>query len=117
MKILFLTAHLPYPPASGGRRREFELVKRLGEKFERHLCSLTVSPEIDNIYTKYLRPYCRSISTAKVADSTSYLEKYSIRNSYPFLMRKYYSEEGRKDFLVLQNIHAMNAIDDPHGTG
>lgn len=26
MKILFLTAHLPYPPFSGGRRREFELI-------------------------------------------------------------------------------------------
>ena len=94
MKILFLTAHLPYPPASGGRRREFELVQRLGKKFEIHLCSLTASPETDNIYAKYLKPYCRSISTPKAAASPSSLGRYSNRNSYPFLMKKYYSEEG-----------------------
>jgi glycosyltransferase involved in cell wall biosynthesis len=110
MKILFLTAHLPYPPASGGRRREFELVRRLGEKFEIHLFSLTVSPEIDNIYTKYLRPYCRSISTAKVAGSTSCLDKYGSRNSYPFLMKKYYSEEGTYKISFLLREHFFSVI-------
>lgn len=49
-----------------------------------------------------------------IASNSFYAD--SVRR-YPFLMRKYYSEEGRKDFLVLQNIHAMNAIDDPHGIG
>jgi glycosyltransferase involved in cell wall biosynthesis len=110
MKILFLTAHLPYPPTSGGRRREFELIRRLGEKFEIHLCSLTASPEIDNIYAKYLRPYCRSISTAKVAGSPSCLDNYSNRNSYPFLMKKYYSEEGIYKISFLLREHFFSVI-------
>jgi glycosyltransferase involved in cell wall biosynthesis len=110
MKILFLTAHLPYPPASGGRRREFELVRRSGKKFEIHLCSLTVSPERDNIYTQYLRPYCRSISTAKVMGSPSCLDNYSNRNSYPLLMKKYYSEEGIYKIAFLLKEHFFGVI-------
>lgn len=45
MEIQFLTAHLPYPPASGGRRREFELISRLGKHFKIHLCLLTSDPD------------------------------------------------------------------------
>ena len=110
MKILFLTAHLPYPPTSGGRRREFELVQRLGKKFEIHLCSLTASPETDNIYAKYLKPYCRSISTPKAAASPSSLGRYSNRNSYPFLMKKYYSEEGIYEISFLLKEHFFSVV-------
>jgi polysaccharide biosynthesis protein PslH len=110
MKILFLTAHLPYPPASGGRRREFELVQRLGQKFEIHLCSLTASPETDNIYTKYLKPYCRSIMTPKAAARPSCLDRYSNRNGYPFLVKKYYSEEGLYEISFLLKEHYFSVV-------
>ena len=110
MKILFLTAHLPFPPASGGRRREFELVRRLGEKFEIHLCSLTASPEIDSIYAKYLKPYCRGLSILKVAATPSCLDKYSNRNNYSFLMKKYYSEEGIYEISFLLKDHFFSVV-------
>jgi hypothetical protein len=60
MRKLFLTAHLPFPPFSGGRRREIELVSRLGrnfEIFEIHLCSITKTWETDNIYVNDLLCY------------------------------------------------------------
>jgi glycosyltransferase involved in cell wall biosynthesis len=90
MRILFLTAHLPFPPASGGRRREFELISRLGNDFELHLCSLTESPEIDNKYAEKLRSYCESINIFK----TEPLPLTNDTFRYPLLMRRYHSKEG-----------------------
>jgi glycosyltransferase involved in cell wall biosynthesis len=91
LEVLFLTAHLPYPPASGGRRREFELISRLGKYFRIHLCSLTFEPEIDNLNSRYLEPYCASINLFRVSNSTQF---YGHTRGHPSLMNKYYSEEG-----------------------
>ena len=33
-RVLFITCHLPYPPLSGGRRRELELIRRLARTFD-----------------------------------------------------------------------------------
>jgi glycosyltransferase involved in cell wall biosynthesis len=91
LEVLFLTAHLPYPPASGGRRREFELISRLGKYFRIHLCSLTSEPEIDNLYSTYLEPYCASINIFRVSNLTESNIHALGRAS---LMNRYYSEEG-----------------------
>jgi polysaccharide biosynthesis protein PslH len=47
MRILFLTCHLPYPPISGGRLREYELLRRLSGEFEVHLCAVSKTHEED----------------------------------------------------------------------
>ena len=91
MEILFLTAHLPYPPASGGRRREYELISRLGKYFKIHLCSLTSDPEIDNLNSRYLEPCCASISLFRISNPK---ELNWHTQGRPWLMNKYYSEEG-----------------------
>jgi glycosyltransferase involved in cell wall biosynthesis len=101
MEILFLTAHLPFPPASGGRRREFELVSRLGKNFKIHLCSLTTARETDGVYAKHLQHYCTSVSLFRAANPPS-LNQHVRR--YPWLMKRYYSEEGIHGIsLLLRN--------------
>jgi glycosyltransferase involved in cell wall biosynthesis len=90
MRILFLTAHLPFPPASGGRRREFELLSRLGKKFEVHLCSLTTDLQIDTENAKELQGFCQSVSLFKAHEIPQ--NKYACR--YPWLMRRYYSDQA-----------------------
>lgn len=40
-RVLFVTCHLPYPPFSGGRRREHELLARLCDDFEVEVCGVT----------------------------------------------------------------------------
>ena len=90
MKILFLTAHLPFPPASGGRRREFELVSRLGRNFDIYLCSLSSNVEIEMENAKQLRNYCKSVSLFKITDASG--DKSSLR--YPVLMRRYFSAQA-----------------------
>jgi polysaccharide biosynthesis protein PslH len=41
MRLLFVTCHLPYPPHSGGRLREHELLARLTQRFDVHVAAVT----------------------------------------------------------------------------
>jgi glycosyltransferase involved in cell wall biosynthesis len=74
MKVLYLTAHLPFPPISGGRRREFELISRLGREYDLHLCSVTKSWQTDSQYINELSSYCTSLDLfeAVYADGHKY---------------------------------------------
>jgi glycosyltransferase involved in cell wall biosynthesis len=100
MKILFLTAHLPFPPRSGGRRREFELVSRLAQEFETHLCSLTISQRKDDVNTRHLNRYCKSVSLFKVANPPPLIR---CNMTHPWLMKRYYSEEAINQISHLLN--------------
>lgn len=48
--LLYLTGHLPFPPYSGGRRRDYELLVRLSGEFDITLCVLskTFDEDMDN---------------------------------------------------------------------
>jgi glycosyltransferase involved in cell wall biosynthesis len=89
MKVLFLTAHLPFPPISGGRRREFELITRLGREHDLHLCSITKSWQTDSQYMHELSSYCASVDLfeASYADGQDY-PRYSNQ------MRKHISDRA-----------------------
>ena len=117
MKILFLTAHLPFPPASGGRRREFELISRLGKRFEIHLCSLTTDPDIDIENAKHLNNICQSVSLFKAYDIPE--NKHAAK--YPWLMRRYFSgqailqisqllTEQKFDFVHIEGYYLMRLV-------
>lgn len=90
MKILFLTAHLPYPPFSGGRRREFELISRLSRSLEIHVCSITRSWGTDSMYINDLLQYCTSVKLFRAAVPTN-KQEYA---QYPHQMKKHMSEEA-----------------------
>src|SRR5919202_4505824 len=89
MKILFLTAHLPYPPFSGGRRREFELISRLSKSFEIHLCSITKCWKTDSIYINDLLQYCTDVNLFEAVPPNK--QQYTL---YPHQMKRYVSEEA-----------------------
>ena len=101
MRILFLTAHLPYPPFSGGRRREFELISRLSKRFEIDLCSVTKTWETDRRYVDIMRSYCSSVNLFKAGLSD--MEQYE---NYSPQMRKHMSQEASS------HIHRSLANDD-----
>lgn len=89
MRILFLTAHLPFPPFSGGRRREFELISRLGKDFEIHLCSITKTWETDRMYISNLLCSCASVNLFKAIFNDN--KQYAI---YPNQIKRHTSEEA-----------------------
>jgi polysaccharide biosynthesis protein PslH len=106
MKILFLTAHLPYPPLSGGRRREFELISRLSKNFEIHLCSITKSWETDSMYTNDLLQYCTSVNLFK-ADAPTNKKQYGI---YPHQMKKQMSEKASSYISFLLKNQSFDVV-------
>ncbi len=61
-RILFLSCHLPWPPVSGGRRRELELIKRLGAQFEIHLVVVSKTSEQDVANAYLLADACREVA-------------------------------------------------------
>ena len=101
MRILFLTAHLPYPPFSGGRRREFELISRLSRRVEIDLCSVTKTWDTDKRHVDVMRRYCSSVNLFKAVPPD--LEEYE---SYSSQMRKHLSYEAKS------YIHRVLANDD-----
>lgn len=109
MRILFLTAHLPYPPFSGGRRREFELISRLSKRFEIDLCSVTKTWETDKRYVDVMRSYCSSVNLFKAVLSD--LEEYE---SYSSQMRKHLSYEAKS---YIRHALANDDIDVVHVEG
>ena len=107
MKILFLTAHLPYPPISGGRRREFELISRLSRSFEIHLCSITKSWEADSLYINDLLQYCRRVKLFEAAEPTTKQQYYA---HYPHQMKKHMSEEASSYISFLLKDQSFDVV-------
>jgi polysaccharide biosynthesis protein PslH len=106
MKILFLTAHLPYPPLSGGRRREFELISRLSKNFEIHLCSITKSWGTDSRYINDLLQYCTSVKLFE-AEEPNNKKQYGF---YPLQMKKHISEEASSYISFLLKNQSFDVV-------
>ncbi len=85
ISLLFLTSHLPFPPISGGRLREFEVIKRLKQFCDTYLCVLTKTwlEDIQNI--AYLEPFCQEIrifcANEAVLDEKSEIPAQVFRNT------------------------------------
>lgn len=58
---MFVTCHLPYPPYSGGRRREYELVRRIGSAFDVTVAAVSKVYEEDAANAPALKPHCRDV--------------------------------------------------------
>lgn len=88
MKILFVSAVLPYPLHSGGQIRIYNLLKRLGGKHEITLCAFVRRPD----ELQYLRelPFCRYVYMIYRGSAwqPSYVFKASF-GRYPFLLATY----------------------------
>lgn len=93
MRILFLTAHLPFPPLSGGRRREFELISRMSRRFEIHLCTVTKTWETDNTHVSDMLHYCSTVNLFRAVPlDMQQDERYSLQ-------MKIHSSHGARSHL------------------
>jgi polysaccharide biosynthesis protein PslH len=109
MRILFLTAHLPFPPLSGGRRREFELISRLSRRFEIHLCTVTKTWEMDINHVSEMLHYCSTVNLFRaVPVEMQQNERYSLQ------MKKHSSHEARSH---LSRVLMTNDFDIVHVEG
>ncbi|HKG43299.1 MAG TPA: glycosyltransferase [Gaiellaceae bacterium] len=70
MRVLFLTCHLPYPPVSGGRVREYELLRRLVVVADVHVCAVSKTYEDDLAAAPSLADACASVSVHRARAGT-----------------------------------------------
>lgn len=121
MKILMLTSYLPYPPASGGQVRSYNLIKNLARKHEITLFSLIKEDE-ERKYIKELEKFCQ-----KVRLFNRPAHPWTLANIlrtgfsfYPFLVVRNFSKEEKKALekeLETEDydlIHAENFYVMPH---
>ena len=92
MKILFVSAVLPYPLYSGGQIRIYNLLKRLAEKHEIHLYSFIRSDKEKEYLPKL--SFCKKVVT--IHRGHAWQPKYvfkTLTGSYPFLWNTYHNSE------------------------
>ena len=92
MRILFLTTKFPYPPDSGAKIRDFNLIKEISKEHDISLVSF-IKDEGEKKNLEFLRPYCKSIEVVRERGKTSLLAGIfvSIFTEKPFTIAKFYS--------------------------
>jgi len=66
--VAFLACHLPYPPLSGGRRRELELIKRVSKNFDVHLLVVSKTHDQDLANAHELERFCKTVEVFAADD-------------------------------------------------
>ena len=113
MKILMLTPYLPYPPASGGQVRTYNLLNYLSKKHSVTLVSLYKNDE-ENKFIDELRPICKEIHLCRRASKPWQPEILlkAIFTNNPLLVVRNYSKEAKhllNDLLVKEQFDVIHA--------
>jgi len=95
MKILMLTPYLPYPPASGGQIRTYNLLKHLSQSHEITLVCLYKREE-ERQYAEQLKSYCKDIYLCKRPEKPWQISTIlkAVFGLLPFLIVRNYSSEA-----------------------
>jgi polysaccharide biosynthesis protein PslH len=113
-KILFITCHIPLPATSGGRRREFEIIKRISKEFEVILFSICKTNENFNEGIALMKEFCSQVKIFK-ADGNTLAQTDSSLNLPQQILKNYSSEavseicriieEGQIDLIHLEGFY------------
>ncbi len=108
-----LTPYLPYPPASGGQIRTYNLLKYLSRTHEVTLISLYKN-EREKQYASYLKSFCHQIYLCKRPEHPWQLQNIlkSIFTFLPFLIVRNFSFEAKKtieDLLLTEHFDVIHA--------
>ncbi len=100
--VLFLTSHLPYPPISGGRLREYQIIKNLSKKCDVYICAITKTMSADLQEEKELRRYSKEIKLFRAYQDADNLDS----NLLPDQMIRNHSEEAKKylEYLLTKKL-------------
>jgi len=109
MNILFLSTKLPYPPLSGAKIRDFNLIKQISKKHKIILVSF-IQDEKEKENLKFLKPYCQIIKVIKERGKINLFISFviSLFSRKPFTIAKYYSPKMKQ---LIKKIFDDNKID------
>lgn len=105
MNILFLTTRLPYPPDSGAKIRDFNLIKEISKRHNVALISF-IENKREKMNLEFLKPYCKSVEVVKERGKINLFISIFISffTKKPFTIAKFYSMRMRNKIkLVLNN--------------
>ena len=111
MRILLITYGLPWPPHSGGRIREYNIIKRLSEKHEVDLLSFVHTEQEWNTDCSELHKYCGIVKKVWVRDSIFLRIKRAILSVFllmPSNCIKHMSRKFDNAFIELVTAGAYN---------
>lgn len=114
LRVLFLTCHLPYPPISGGRHREFELLRRISGKVDVSVCAVSKTPAEDTRNAPALSAYSSDVQVVP-ADPHATSEtsapfqvlRHRSRHVRPVLADGEYDVIHVEGFYLMQHLRAL----------
>ncbi len=97
MKILMVTPYLPYPPASGGQIRTFNLLKYLSKQNDIVLVAL-YKTNAEKQYVSRLQTYCEKVYLCKRSENPWQIKNIltSLFSFQPFLIVRNFSPEAKR---------------------
>lgn len=106
-----LTPYLPYPPASGGQIRTYNLLKHLSKSHEVHLVCLYKRDD-EKQHAAQLNQYCKKVYLCRRPEKPWQLKTIlkAIFGKLPFLIVRNYSSEAAKTVKKLLSTHAFDVI-------
>lgn len=113
-RVLFLTCHLPYPPVSGGRHREFELLRRISRDVSLSVCAISKTPAEDRRNAPELAPYCTDVQVVpaeppRTSESTAPFQvlRHRLRAVPPAVEQGEYDVIHVEGFYLMQHLRAL----------
>lgn len=122
MRVLFLTCHLPYPPLSGGRRREYELLRRLDHEVA--VVAVSKTPEQDRALVSTLMqraPAVRHVTVTAVDQSGRWWQRKRLpsqvrRHRCPQAGSAVATAARQADLVHVEGFYLMQHVPEPTPT-
>src|SRR5215210_56143 len=109
LRVLFLTCHLPYPPSSGGRRREFELLQRLSRWVDFDLVAVSKTVDEDRAFVHRLAPMCRTVGVAEAVAGDDGAQQVR-RHACPALVDEIARRAAGVDLVHVEGFYLMQHV-------
>lgn len=91
--VLFLTSHLPFPAISGGRLREYEILKGISDDYNVYLVVISKTYDMDVKNAKYLRGICKQVSIFLSFDES---DKKLLSKNFPKKVKRVISSKAQQ---------------------
>lgn len=117
-RILFVACHLPYPPYSGGRRREYELIRRAGDVFDVTVCAVSKTFAEDSANAPALKEHCSDVAVFPAEPpppAASAEPAQVVRHRAPEMSAHVARavESGAFDVVHVEGFYLMQHVPDP----
>lgn len=117
MNILFLTSHLPMPTISGGRVREYEILKQLSKYANVYLCITTKTYNFDIQNIEKIKKYVKEVNVFRAFKATNHRivsgKCSQVKRNFSFEAQSYISSLSKRvdiDIVHLEGFYMYEQV-------